>query len=176
MTTRMRLCVDLGPAKPRWEAWCVLHGVTAADGVRQLVHGVLGQDEPPDTVPERELRRLPVDGHRERIEVRLTQEELDAARQRALASGLNVNRWVVAVIRAQLVHEPQLGEREMRLLADSNQHLATIMTLLGRLQAHGDARDAAHMTHMIEGARAVIDTHLRTVMQVLRANLDRWSR
>ncbi|MBB5406423.1 hypothetical protein OKW40_001832 [Paraburkholderia sp. RAU6.4a] len=175
MTTRMRLCVDLGPAKSRWEAWCILHGVTAADGVRQLVHGVLGQDESPDGFAGHE-GHFPVDGHRERIEVRLTQEELEAARQRALASGLNVNRWVVAVIRAQLVHEPQLGEREMRLLADSNQHLATIVTLLGRLQAHGDARDAAHMTHMIEGARAVIDTHLRAVMLVLRANLDRWSR
>ncbi|CAB3786278.1 plasmid stabilization protein [Paraburkholderia fynbosensis] len=175
MTTRMRLCVDLGPAKPRWEAWCVLHGVTAADGVRQLVHGVLGQDESPDGFAGHE-GRFPVDGHRERIEVRLTHEELDAARQRALASGLTVNRWVVAVIRAQLVHEPQLGDREMRLLAESNQHLATIVTLLGRLQAHGDARDAAHMTHMIEGARGAIDAHLRTVMQVLRANLDRWSR
>jgi hypothetical protein len=173
MATRARLCVDLGRAKSRWEAWCAVHGVTAADGVRQLVHGVLSQDEPPDGAPGSEHRRLPVDGHRERVEIRLTQEELEAASQRALSSGLNVNRWIVAVIRAQLVHEPQLGEREMRLLADSNQHLATIVTLLGRLQAHGGARDAAHV---LEDTRAVIDTHLRTVTQVLRANLDRWSR
>jgi hypothetical protein len=61
----------------------------------------------------------------------------------------------------------------MLLLADSNQQLATIVTLLGRLQAHGDAHDAARV---LEGARAVIDTHLRSVAQVLRANLDRWSR
>jgi len=173
MAKRARLCVELGRAKSRWEAWCALYGITEADAVRQLVHGVLSRDEPSDGTPWCERRHLLVEGHRERVEIRLTREELDAATQRALASGLNVNRWVVAVIRAQLVHEPQLGEREMRLLADSNQHLATIVTLLGRLQAHGGARDAGRV---LEDTRAVIDTHLRTVMQVLRANLDRWSR
>jgi hypothetical protein len=134
---------------------------------------VLSQDESPDGVPGPEHRRLQVDGHRERIEIRLTQEELEVARRRAVTGGMNVNRWIVAVIRAQLVHEPQLGEREMRLLAHSNQHLAMIVTLLGRAQASGGARDAAHV---LEDTRAVIDTHLRTVTQVLRANLDRWSR
>ncbi|WP_157025334.1 plasmid stabilization protein [Paraburkholderia heleia] len=172
MTPRMRLCVDLGPVKPRWEAWCGLHGVSAADGVRQLVHDALS-DKPPDGMAGYERHDLVVNGHRERIEIRLTLEELEGARQRALAGGLNVNRWVVAVIRAQLVHEPQLGEREMRLLADSNQRLATIVMLLGRLHAHGDAHDAASV---LGGTRAVIDAHLRAVTQVLRANLDRWSR
>ena len=173
MATRARLCVDLGPAKSRWEAWCALHGLTAADGVRQLVHGVLSRDELSDGFPGRERHRLPADGHRERVEIRLTQEELEAASQRALSGGLNVNRWMVAVIRAQFMHEPQLDEREMRLLADSNQHLAMIVTLLGRLQASGGTHDAARR---LEDTRAVIDTHLRTVTQVLRANLDRWSR
>jgi len=45
--------------------------------------------------------------------------------------------------------------------------------LLGRSQASGGAGDVAHV---LEDTRAVIDTHLRTVTQVLRANLDRWSR
>ena len=80
---------------------------------------------------------------------------------------------MVAVIRAQFMHEPQLDEREMRLLADSNQHLAMIVTVLGRGQASGGTHDAARR---LEDTRAVIDTHLRTVTQVLRANLDRWSR
>ncbi|SAL44948.1 plasmid-related protein [Caballeronia sordidicola] len=173
MASRARLCVDLGPAKSRWEAWCALHGVTAADGVRQLVHGVLSRDEPSDGLPGRKYHRIPVDGHRERVEIRLTQEELEAASRCAFSSGLNVNRWMVTVIRAQLVHEPQLGEREMRLLADSNQHLAMIVTLLGRLKAH---RGACNAARVLEDTRAVIDTHLRTVTQVLRANLDRWSR
>ncbi|WP_028203784.1 hypothetical protein [Paraburkholderia nodosa] len=173
MTTRARLCVDLGPVKLRWEAWCARHGVAAADGVRLLVHDLLNQDEPQGTASRHEQHHLVVSGHRERLEIRLTQAELEAARQRAWAAGLNVNRWVVAVVRSQLVHEPQLGEREMRLLADSNQQLATIVTLLGRLQAHDDAYNA---TRMLDGVRAVIETHLRAVTQVLRANLDRWSR
>lgn len=173
MPMRARLCVDLGPVKLRWEAWCVRRGVSPADGIRQLVHGVLAQDEPSDGGREPELRWFPADGRRERIEIRLTQDELEVARQRALAGGLAVNRWIVAAIRAQLVHEPQLGEREMRLLADSNQHLATIVTLLGRLQGRGDVSDAMRV---LEGTRAVIDAHLRSVTQVLRANLDRWSR
>lgn len=170
---RVRLCVDLGSAKAQWEGWCAARGVTAADGVRQLVYGVLDEEESRAAGPERAPGRLPADGQRERVEIRLTREELEAARQRAVMGGLNVNRWLVTVIRAQLVHEPQLGEREMRLLADSNQHLATIVTLLGRLQVHGDSGDAARV---IGAARSVIDAHLRVVTQMLRANLDRWSR
>lgn len=173
MNTRARLCVDLGPVKPRWEARCAQDGISPAEGVRQLVCGVLAGDELSDGPPEPAVRWHPVDRHRERIEIRLTQAELDAARRHAQASGLAVNRWIVAVIRARFVHEPQLGEREMRLLADSNQHLATIVTLLGRLQGHGDVSDAVHV---LEGTRAVIDAHLRAVTQVLRANFDRWSR
>lgn len=173
MKTRARLCVDLGPVKSHWEARCAREGVSPAEAIRQLVHGVLAEHELSDDLPGPAVRRLPVDGPRERIEIRLTQAERDAARQHALAGGLAVNRWIVAVIRARLVHEPQLGEREMRLLADSNQHLATIVTILGRLQARADVSDAEHV---LQGARAVIDAHLRAVTQVLRANLDRWSR
>lgn len=174
MNTRARLCVELGPVKPRWEAWCARHGVTTGEGIRQLVYRSLDQDEGlPDMHLEPDLRWVPVDGPRGRIEIRLTTEELAAARQRAFAAGLTINRWIVAVIRAQLVREPQLGEREMQLLADSNQRLVTIVTLLGRLQRHGDLRDA---TGMMEGVRVVLDAHLRTVAHLLRANLDRWSR
>lgn len=173
MTIRARLCVDLGAAKARWEGWCADRGVSAADGVRQLIYGVLDEEESQAAEPEDTPGHLPADGQRERVEIRLTREELEATRRRAVAGGLNVNRWLVAVIRAQLVHEPQFGEREMRLLADSNQHLATIVTLLGRLPLHGDPGDAARA---VEGARSVIDAHLRVVTQVLRANLDRWSR
>ena len=68
---------------------------------------------------------------------------------------MNINRWIVAVIRAQFMHEPQLGEREIRLLADSNQHLATIVTLLGRLQAHGGARDAGRVLGDTRGLRKI---------------------
>ncbi|MEI7296265.1 plasmid stabilization protein [Paraburkholderia tropica] len=173
MITRERLCVDLGPAKGRWEAWCAARSVTAADGVRQLVHGALAQDESSAPIADHVPGRSLLHGHRERVEIRLTQEELEAARQHAGAGGMNVNRWLVAVIRAQLVHEPQLGEREMRLLADSNQQMATLIVLLGRLQARGDSGDARRV---VETARSVIDAHLRAVTQLLRANLDRWSR
>lgn len=172
MGKRARLCVDIGGAKPYWEAWCALHSVTAAEGVRQLVHAVLSQSGFPDEVLTDEHCRL-VDAHRERIEIRVTRDEHEAARRYALAGGMSVNRWIVAAIRAQFLNEPQLGEREMGLLADSNLQLVRLVTALGQLPAGVDARTSSH-TH--EAIRAVIHAHLRTVMDVLRSNLDRWGR
>ncbi|PLZ01764.1 plasmid stabilization protein [Burkholderia sp. WAC0059] len=174
MNTRARLCVELGPVKARWEAWCALHGVTMGEGIRQLVLDVLDTNGGmPDARGAPGPGEVSADGHRERIEIRLTAEEFEGVRRHATAGGLTANRWIVALVRAQLMREPQLGAHEMRMLADSNQHLAMIVTLLGRLQGRTDVRE---VERVLAGVRVVIDAHLRTVAQVLRANLDRWSR
>ena len=97
--------------------------------------------------------------------------------QRAPAFGLTSNRWIVALIRAQLMREPQLGVQEMRLLSDSNQQLAVISRWLGELAREGrGAYIASNESGDIGAIRKQVDIHLRAVMAVIRANLDRWSR
>ncbi|WP_347880214.1 plasmid stabilization protein [Burkholderia cenocepacia] len=112
-----------------------------------------------------------------RIEIRLTSAELNAVEQRAAAMGLRSNRWIVSLIRAQLTREPQLGEPELNTLFVSNQRLAEIGRLLGKL-ARADETEPVPRDLMFEWAelRKRVDEHLRTTAAIMHANLDRWSR
>nr|WP_253947309.1 plasmid stabilization protein [Paraburkholderia xenovorans] len=118
------------------------------------------------------LARPVVGEPRTRIELRLTAAELEAVEQRAMASGLSGNRWIVSLVRAQLTREPQLGEHELRALSASSQQLASINRLLGQLARAGGQDRMADWAEM----RDRIDAHLRASAAVIRANLDRWSR
>jgi hypothetical protein len=114
---------------------------------------------------------------RTRIEIRLTLAELEAVERRAVASGLTSNRWVVALIRAQFMKEPQFGVHEMQMLTDSNRQLAGINRWLGQIARDGSLTDLGRNAGgNMDAIREVIDVHLRAVAAVIRANLDRWSR
>ncbi|WP_311004796.1 plasmid stabilization protein [Burkholderia pseudomultivorans] len=114
---------------------------------------------------------------RSRIEIRLTATELSAVERRAIALGLNGNRWIVSLVRAQLTREPQLSERELHALSVSNLQLARISRLLGQLAREGGT-ELARLDTVPNWAelRKQIDDHLLATAAVIRANLDRWSR
>ena len=178
--SRERLCVELGGMRPDWNRWCARRGMTSTEGVRQLIAVALRADanlDADETGVEGEMQWIGIDEPRRRIEIRLTNIELETVEQRAAAFGMTGNRWIVALIRAQLTREPQLGVHEMRLLSDSNQQLAAISRWLGQLAREGRAlhmeRDGNNQVGVI---RDQIDAHLRAVAAVIRANLDRWSR
>ncbi|MFM0385735.1 plasmid stabilization protein [Paraburkholderia dipogonis] len=176
MRVRERLCVELGGMRPDWNRWCARRGLTLGEGVRQLIAAALGADAD-DTQAESEVQWISIGEPRIRIEIRLTHAELEVVEQRAEASGLTSNRWIVALIRAQLMGEPQLGVHEMRLLSDSNQQLAMISRWLGQLAREGTgARTAPSGSGDIAEIRDQLDVHVRAVAGVIRANLDRWSR
>jgi hypothetical protein len=177
---RARLSIELGEVKPRWDDWCALHDVTPAEGVRQLILDAVAVDEAECRIGCTDVMRLPPVGeHRERLGIRLTASELHALRRQATTCGFTANRWVVALIRAQLTHVPQFGEQEMALLAASNHALARISRSLGAVNREGDrdgtAAVAGNALLLVE-LKAQIDAHLRAVSNLLRANLDRWSR
>ncbi|WP_031358718.1 hypothetical protein [Caballeronia sordidicola] len=173
---RERLCVELGGIRPDWNRWCMRRGLTPGEGVRQLIAAALGADAD-DVQAQSEVEWIAIDEPRIRIEIRVTHAELEVVEQRAQASGLTSNRWIVALIRAQLMREPQLGVHEMQLLSDSNQQLAVISRWLGQLAREGIAVSMAPNGGRDIGAlRDQIDVHLRAVVTVIRANLDRWSR
>ena len=178
MRLRERLCIELAGMRPDWEAWCARRGVTTGEGVRQLIAAALEADGSDSNVPlESERRSTAFDQPRTRIEIRLPRSELAVVDKRAAAAGLTSNRWIVALVRAQLTREPQLGQFEMRLLSDSNQQLAGLSRWLAQLAREASA---GHLTRDSEpnlgAVRQQIDAHLRAVTAVIRANLDRWSR
>lgn len=178
MRLRERLCIELAGTRRNWAAWCARRGVTTGEGVRQLIAAALEADGSNSNVPlESERRSTAFDEPRTRIEIRLTRSELAVVDKRAAASGLTSNRWIVALIRAQLTREPQLGQIEMRLLSDSNQQLAGLSRLLAQLAREASAGRFTRGSEPDLGAvRQQVDAHLRAVTAVIRANLDRWSR
>jgi hypothetical protein len=178
MHTRMRqrLCVELGGMRSDWNRRCMSRGLTPGEGVRQLIAAALGVDAD-DLQAESEVDWIAINEPRIRIEIRVTHAEMEAVEQRAESSGLTSNRWIVALIRAQLMREPQLGVHEMRLLSESNQQLAVISRWMGHFAREGNAvRMAPNDGGDIGAVRDQIDVHLRAVVAVIRANLDRWSR
>lgn len=178
MVVRERLCVELGAVRSRWDDWCMRRGLTAGEGARQLIVTAIHDDvDGSSDVIDPGLTRPVVGEPRRRIEIRLTVPELDAVEQRASALGLSGNRWIVSLIRAQLVHAPQLGEHEMQALSESNRQLAGISRLMSQLARAGTAEIVREdlTTDRLE-LRNRIDTHLRATAAVIRANLDRWSR
>jgi hypothetical protein len=178
MRVRERLCVELGGMRRDWDRWCVRRGLTVGEGARQLVAAALQADAGNGNPGiDANVRWSVVGDPRIRTELRLTAAELEAVELRAEASGLTANRWIVALIRAQLTHEPQLGAREMRLLSDSNGQLASINRWLGQLvRSDQIPRTGQDRSGDIEAIRGVIDAHLRVVAAAMRANLDRWRR
>lgn len=178
MVARERLCVELGAVRLRWDDWCMRRGLTAGEGVRQLIAVAIRDDvDRWSYAIDPELARPVVGEPRSRIEIRLTVTELDAVEQRASALGLSGNRWIVSLVRAQLMHEPQLGEHEMRVLSESNRQLAGISRLLGQLARAGRTGIVREdlTTDWME-IRNRIDAHLVVTAAVIRANLNRWSR
>ena len=106
MRVRERLCVELGGMRRDWDRWCVRRGMTVGEGTRQLVAAALQADAGNGNPGiDANVRWSVVDDPRIRIELRLTAAELEAVESRAEASGLTANRWIVALIRAQLTHE-----------------------------------------------------------------------
>jgi predicted DNA binding CopG/RHH family protein len=177
VAARERLCVELGAVRLHWDDWCARRGLTAGEGARQLIMAAIHDDHSAKSATvARDLARSVVGESRTRIEIRLTESELAAVEQRATASGLSGNRWIVSLVRAQLTREPQLGEHEMRALSASNQQLADINRVLSRLLRAGSS-ELIGSYWMMDWAdiRDRIDVHLRATSSVIRANLDRWS-
>jgi len=169
---RSRLSVELGTLKLQWATWCAQRGVTPSEELRRIVAETVrigkNQRETPQALPA-------CDGPCERVSIGLTDVELDRVRGIAYVHGFTPNRWIVALVRAQLTGEPQLSNREMILVAESNKQLATIRTLLSEC-ARGAAAADCHKSIDWEQIRTAIEAHMRTVAKLLRSNLDRWSR
>jgi hypothetical protein len=171
---RTRLAVELGPLKAQWEAYCRRTGLSASESVRLLIGRALGSR--PHAVQRFAL--ADTDAPRQRVEIRLTPDECAALQEVADAAGFSVNRWIVAMIRAQLVSEPQFGEHELAMLAASNSQLAAIGRNLNQIARALNTHELVepYRLKVLETLKTEVDTHLDMVNRVIRANLNRWSR
>lgn len=178
---RARVSIELGALKPRWDDYCRSTGIPSAERLRQLILDALGQHAVTD---QSATVVLPVDdsGPRLRVEVRLSEAEFDAVEKLSQQAGMSVNRWIVAAIRAQITGEPQFGDRELTVLADSNHQLAALGRNLNQIARalniapDGSARQRLGTWDALDGLRADVDRHLDRVGGLIRANVARWSR
>lgn len=192
---RNRISVDLRGSKDTWEAWCESVSMTPSEALRELVGRLKpGQWPRPSRsarapLPQRDRAAL-VDA---RPKVPLTEEEWERVTARAAQEGLSVPRWIVALIRAHLASQPQLGSLSLEALRHSNLEVQAIGRNLNQLVralnaisdhlAHGRMGSAAeglrsqrgqHVRDLVQQVRTRIDGHLPVVSEVLTDNVQRW--
>jgi hypothetical protein len=166
-----RLNIDLKDLKQPWLDYCLAHGVTPSEAIRQVVAKLTKVNPPKESPPEGTERRLV------RREIRLTQSEEAGLRTCAAREGFSASRWIVALIRARLNKAPQLGQRELELLAMSNLQLLAIgrnLNQLARAANSGIAIDDSGRD-MVGELRKAISQHTERVAGVITENVSRWS-
>jgi hypothetical protein len=125
------------------------------------------------------MRWRPVGEHRERLEIRLNASELHALGLQAASSGFTANRWVLALNwGATDACAPVQGARD-----GAARRLASCARDDQPVTGTGASRDGPGWTDCRRGKgrllvtlKAQIDAHLRAVSELVRANIDHWSR
>src|SRR5450830_1279644 len=166
-----RLNIDLKDLKQPWLDYCLAHGVTPSEAIRQIVAKLTKANPPKESPPEGIDRRLV------RREIRLTPSEEAGIKACAASEGFSASRWIVALIRARLNKAPQLGQRELELLAMSNLQLLAIGRKLNQLAraANGGVTIADGGRDIVGELRKAISQHTERVAAVITANVSRWS-
>jgi hypothetical protein len=167
-----RINIDLQGYKQPWLAYCKAHSITPSEAFRQIVAKLTGGGEAPSESAASEVPRA----IKARREIRLTRSELTRAETIARSEGFSLTRWIVALINARLDKQPQLGQRELEMLARSNLQMLAIGRNLNQL-----ARAANNGIHVGTGGRDVIEAlrsailqHAGQVASVMTANTNRW--
>ena len=170
------MCVDLGDLKEPWVTWCRTQGVKPSAAIQQIVAKLTSSkaNAKPGRAVESHGAR---DQKRMRRELSLTESEDRLAARHAEAAGYSVPRWLLALVRAQLTGNPQIGQREQELLGESNYQLLAIGRNLNQIARHLNALPGDHSaynTAAIEEARKVIDGHVKRVAKLVESNIERW--
>jgi hypothetical protein len=167
-----RINIDLQGYKQPWLAYCKAHSVTPSEAFRQIVAKLTGGGDAPSEAEAIEVQTP----KKARREIRLNQSELTRAEAIAQSEGFSLTRWIVALINARLDKKPQLGQRELEVLARSNLQMMAIGRNLNQL-----ARAANNGIHIDTGGRDIIEAlrsailqHTGQVANVMTANTSRW--
>ncbi len=170
------ISADLGALKQPWLAWCAKQKLQPSEALRQVLATVM-QGDLPVSVPRGTEVRERTEKPRVRVELHLTESEHRTLKPLARADGFRITKWIIALIRARLLGQPQFGQAELEVLARSNQHLLAIGRNLNQLAkalntSPHDRR--AFRVHLITELSNRIQTHTTMVSRVMRSNLERW--
>lgn len=167
-----RINIDLGEYKQAWLDYCKAHSTTPSEAFRHIVAKLTA-----GAVPKPASREAPRAAEKVRREIRLTRSELTRAEAIARHEGFSLTRWIVALINARLDKTPQLGHRELEVLARSNLQMLAIGRNLNQLAraANNGIPIGTSGRDLIEALRATVMHHAGQVASVMRANTSRWS-
>jgi len=192
---RNRISIDLQGSKDSWDAWCASVSMTPSEALRELVRrlkpGLWPRASKSARAPLPQIDRAAVVEARPKVP--LTQEEWERVIARAASEGLTVPRWIVALVRAHLAGQPQLGSPSLDALRKSNlevqavgRNLNQLVRALHAINDHlangrlGPAEEGLrsqrgqHVRELVQQIRTTIDGHLPRVSEVLTDNVNRW--
>jgi len=167
-----RINIDLGVYKQPWLQYCQAQGVTPSQAFRQVVARL--------TAPPREANGPVVQasrGPRIRKQLRLTAGEQAYVAARARQQGFRDTDWIVALVRAHMTQQAQLGQVEVRLLGQSNQVLLGIgrnLNQIARALNGGQPVAAAALAFQLNALRTQLVAHVDSTAKLLADNLARW--
>lgn len=175
MSHRSILSVQLAPGeKNRWQAYCQDRNLTPSAAIRQIVAQLLAKQARP-TGPVAQHDEMP-DPTRARLELRLSDSELQAVREIARTTGESPNRWVASLVRAYITRKPQLGMHELAVIAESNARLLAMGRNLNQIARALNSGERAIAPDLVPTElTADITAHVGAVSKAIRANLERWS-
>lgn len=170
------ISADLGELKQPWLFWCAKQKTKPSDALRQVlakvIHGGL-----PASISRGTLLKDRPEKPTVRVEIHLTESEHRHVKPLAQAEGFPVTKWIIALIRARLIGQPQLGQSELEALGRSNQQLLAIGRNLNQIAKalNTSPHDrSAFRLDLITELSSLIQTHTNTVSSVMRGNLERW--
>lgn len=161
--------------KTRWQAYCRARNLTPSAAVRQIVAQLLAKQDGISGAGG-QLEEQP-DTTRLRLELRLTQSELDAVKEIARTTGESPSHWVRSLVRAYITRQPQFGMTELAVIAESNARLLAIGRNLNQIarELYRDRSGRDRVSNFPGTLAAEISFHVKAVSSAIRANIERWS-
>ena len=170
------ITVDLGELKAPWQTWCQDNGVTPSHALRKALRQAM--DRRATRAPTPRLRVTPKrERATARIELNLTTSELAALKRMAGHEGYVPTKWVVAMVRAKLTGQPQVGQSELETLARSNQQLLALgrnLNQIAKVLNTAPHNRTAFRVEVVTELSRVIQAHTKKVSDVLRGTVERW--
>lgn len=162
-----RINIDLGQYKQAWVEHCRARAESPSAVLRQLIAGVLA--EVPAAVTPQTAGKI-------RKQLLLTAEESVYVNTAAQRAGMRDGRWVVALIRARMGRQVQLGQAELALLGKSNLALLAIGRNLNQLAraAHSGPAPVTELVPVLGALRVQLSSHVDSVARLLAVNQEYW--
>lgn len=160
----------------RWKARLAELRLTDSEAMRLAMSSFMGEHASSArprfaAIPESRDRT------RRRQQVRLTCSEIEALDKLAQSFGTSRPKYIVNLIRAHLLREPQLNKADLDAVRESNDQLTrtgTNLNQIARKQNAGNSVDSRLIVETVNEAYSLIKEHRPCIYRVMRSNLDRW--